>query len=61
MAAEVFAVSCEDVDLLEALTEAWAAFALYLLRRGDCHRASCAAQVAELLKEAADTTWGATS
>jgi hypothetical protein len=52
---------CEDVDLLEALTEAWVALSLHLLRKGYCHRASCAAWVAALLKEAADTTWGAES
>jgi hypothetical protein len=51
----------DDCALLEALHEAWAALGLYLLRRGDRHRASCAAWVAEVLKEAADTTWGAAS
>jgi hypothetical protein len=61
MAAEVIGQMPDDCDLLQALTEAWAALGLYLLRRGDCHRASCATQVAELLKEAADTTWGAES
>jgi hypothetical protein len=60
MAAEVIAM-CEDVDLLEALTEAWVALSLHLLRNGYCHRASCAAQLVQLLKEAADTTWGAES
>jgi hypothetical protein len=66
MAAEVFAMPCEDVDLLEALTEAWVALSLHLLRNGYCHRASCAAWVAEVLKEAAflvgggrETLWGA--
>jgi hypothetical protein len=63
MAAEVFAMpcECEDVDLLEALTEAWVALSLHLLRNGYCHRASCAAWVAEVLKEVTDTTWGAAS
>jgi hypothetical protein len=42
----------DDCALLEALHEAWAALGLYLLRHGDCHRASCAARVAELLSEA---------
>jgi hypothetical protein len=52
MAAEVIGQMPDDSDLLQALTEAWAALGLYLLRRGDCHRASCAAWVAEVLSEA---------
>jgi hypothetical protein len=50
MAAEVFAMPCEDADLLEALTEAWVALSLHLLRNGYCHSASCAALLVQLLK-----------